>query len=69
MVLCLEDAVEKHREIAIEIITEMVDKFGFKEESQIIIPAICNRMIKLPYAENCKCFGCIILIFSRIFHY
>ena len=54
MVIGLEDTVEKHREMAIEIITEMVNKFGFKEESQIILPAISNRMIKVPYAENCK---------------
>ncbi len=58
MVLRLEDPVEKHREMAIEILTEMVEKFGFKDESQIILPAISNRMIKVPYAENCKYFCC-----------
>ena len=30
----------------------MVEKCGFKEESQIILPAICNRMCKTPYPES-----------------
>jgi hypothetical protein len=56
LVICLEDQVEKNREIAIEILTEMVEKTGFKEESQIILPAISNRMLKTPYPESCKYF-------------
>ena len=32
----------------------LIEKCGFKEESQIILPAICNRMSKTPYPENCK---------------
>ena len=51
LVICLEDQVEKNRELSIEIISSMVEKAGFKEESQIILPAIANRMIKTPYAE------------------
>jgi hypothetical protein len=62
LVICLEDQVEKNRELSIEIIQGMVEKCGFKEESQIILPAIANRMIKTPYAEGCK-----FLRFSRIF--
>ena len=54
LVLSLEDSVEKHREIAIEILTDMIERFGFKEESQIILPAIAARMSKIPYAELCK---------------
>ena len=54
LVLCLEDTVEKHRETSIEILTSMIERFGFKEESQIILPAIANRMSKTPYAEVCK---------------
>lgn len=29
----------------------MIERFGFKEESNIILPAIAARMIKTPYAE------------------
>jgi hypothetical protein len=58
LVIGLEDQVEKNREISIDIITEMVEKCGFKEESQIILPAIASRMIKTPFTEPCK------LIFS-----
>jgi len=51
LVICLDDQVEKNREISIEIITEMVEKVGFLEESQIILPSIANRMIKTPFSE------------------
>lgn len=47
----MEDQVEKNRELSIEIITGMVEKCGFKEEAQIILPAISARMIKTPFAE------------------
>lgn len=30
---------------------EMIEHAGFKEEAQIIIPAVANRMSKLPFAE------------------
>ena len=33
IVLCLEDQVEKNREISIEIISLMIEKVGFKDES------------------------------------
>ena len=56
LVICLEDQVEKNREIAIEIITLMVEQAGFLEESQIILPAIASRMIKTPFTEPCKLF-------------
>lgn len=52
LVLCLEDQVEKNREISIEIIQSMVEKVGFREESQIILPAIAARMGKMPYPEQ-----------------
>ena len=51
MVISLEDQIEKNREITIEILTKAIEKVGFKEESQIILPAIANRMCKVPYAE------------------
>ena len=49
--------MEKNREMSIEIISGMVEKCGFKEEAQIILPAIASRMIKTPYAEPCKLFN------------
>ena len=51
LVISLEDQIEKNREITIEILTKAIEKVGFKEESQIILPAIANRMCKVPYAE------------------
>lgn len=54
VVLCLEDQVEKNRELSIEIITQMIEHVGLKDEAQIILPAIAARMEKLPYAETCK---------------
>jgi hypothetical protein len=53
-VLCLEDQVEKNREMAIEIMSTMVGYCGFKEESAIILPAIAARMNKNPFPEPCK---------------
>lgn len=32
----------------------MTERVGLKEESQILLPAIANRMNKIPYAEQCK---------------
>jgi hypothetical protein len=50
-VLCLEDQVEKNREMTLEILSTCIEKCGFKEESQILLPAISNRMNKFPYPE------------------
>jgi hypothetical protein len=30
----------------------MIEKVGLKDESQIILPSIANRMSKIPYAES-----------------
>jgi len=54
LVICLEDPIEKNRELAIEIVTLAIDKVGLHEEAQIIIPAICKRMNSQPYQEQCK---------------
>ena len=54
LVISLEDQIEKNREITIEIITKAIERVGLKDESQILIPAIANRMSKIPYAEQCK---------------
>lgn len=54
LVIGLEDAIEKHREMAIEIASGCIERVGFKDEAQILLPAIANRMNKLPFAEQCK---------------
>jgi hypothetical protein len=51
LVLCLEDQVEKNREMTIEMITTVTERCGLKEESNILLPAIANRMKKIPYSE------------------
>jgi len=51
LVLCLEDQVEKNRELAIEIMSTMVEHVGLKDESQMILPAVAARMSKIPFAE------------------
>lgn len=54
LVLSLEDQIEKHREMTIEILTTFVERVGLKEEAQILLPAVANRMNKLPFIETCK---------------
>ena len=51
LVISLEDQIEKNRELTIEILTKAIERVGLKDESQIILPAIANRMCKIPYAE------------------
>lgn len=54
LVLSLDDQIEKHREMSIEIISTFIERVGLKDESQILLPAIANRMNKIPFAESCK---------------
>lgn len=54
LVISLDDQVEKNREITIEILTKVIERVGLKDESQILLPAIANRMNKIPFAEQCK---------------
>ena len=49
LILCLEDQVEKNRELSIEILTTVIEKCGFEEEAQILLPAVANRMNKNPF--------------------
>lgn len=37
--------------MTIEIITTMTERTGLKEEANILLPAIANRMKKVPFAE------------------
>lgn len=60
--ISLDDQIEKNRELTIEILTKFIERTGFKEESQILLPAIANRMNKIPFAEQCKLFS--INVFS-----
>ena len=54
LVLCLEDQIEKNREVSLEMLTTCLEHCGFKEEAQIILPAVCKRMNATPYPEPCK---------------
>jgi len=54
-IICLDDQIEKNREVAIDIMTKAVERCGLKDEAQILLPAIAKRMNKLPYPEQCKC--------------
>jgi len=52
LVITLDDQIEKNRELSIEIITTMIERIGLKDEAQVIIPAICNRLNKTPFPET-----------------
>ena len=54
LVISLDDQVEKNREITIEILTKVIERVGLKDESQILLPAIANRMNKIRFAEQYK---------------
>lgn len=54
LVIGLDDQIEKNREYCIEIFTKMIERVGLKDEAQILIPAICNRLNKNPFPEPCK---------------
>lgn len=51
LIMTLEDQIEKNRELAIEIMSKAVERVGLKEEAQILLPAISNRMNKIPFNE------------------
>eukprot|EP00347_Sterkiella_histriomuscorum_P014258 403361569 len=52
LIIVLEDQTEKNRELSIDIIQNMTEKFGLKEEAQILLPAIAARMNNIPYPEQ-----------------
>ena len=52
--IALEDQIEKNRELSIEIFTKMIERVGLKEEAQILLPAIANRLNKTPFPEPCQ---------------
>lgn len=51
LVMIYDDKFEKHRQLAIDITTQLIERFDLQDEAQIIIPGICARMHKMPYAE------------------
>jgi hypothetical protein len=53
-VIALEDQIEKNRELSIEIFTKCIERVALKEEAQMLLPAIANRLNKQPFPEPCK---------------
>lgn len=51
LVISLEDQIEKNRELAIEIMSKATERVGLKDEAGLILPAVANRMNKVPFAE------------------
>ncbi len=52
----LEDPIEKHREITINIIDKLLDEINFEDKIllSMLILSIINRLNKIPFAETCK---------------
>lgn len=51
--------------MSIEIFTKMIERVGLKEEAQILLPAIANRLNKTPFPEPCKLASDSLIDFSR----
>lgn len=51
LVLIYDDKIEKLREFAINITSQLVERFELQEEAQVIIPGIVARMNKIPFPE------------------
>lgn len=45
------DEVEKHREFAIQIAKQIIERIGFDEEGLMMVPAIISRIDKSPFPE------------------
>ena len=54
----LEDPIEKHREITINIIDKLLDEINFEDKIllSMLILSIINRLNKIPFPETCKWF-------------
>ena len=52
----LEDPIEKHREITINIFEKLLDEINFEDKIllSMLILCIISRLNKIPFAENCK---------------
>lgn len=54
----LEDPIEKHREMTIELISKLLDQIAFEDKVllSMLIISINSRVEKIPFAEQCKIF-------------
>ena len=52
----LEDPIEKHRELTINIIEKILDEINFEDKVilSMLILYIISRLNKIPFAETCK---------------
>ena len=52
----LEDPIEKHREMTINIFDKLLDEINFEDKIllSMLILCIISRLNKIPFAETCK---------------
>ena len=52
----LEDPIEKHREMTINIFEKLLDEINFEDKLllSMLILCIISRLNKIPFPENCK---------------
>ena len=52
----LEDPIEKHREMTINILEKLLDEINFEDKIllSMLIISIISRINKIPFAETCK---------------
>ena len=53
----LEDPIEKHREMTINILEKLLDEINFEDKIllSMLIISIISRLNKIPFPETCKC--------------
>ena len=54
----LEDPIEKHREMTINLLDKLLDEINFEDKIllSMLIISITSRINKIPFAETCKFF-------------
>ena len=52
----LEDPIEKHREMTINIFDKLLDEINFEDKVilSMLILSIISRLNKIPFSETCK---------------
>ena len=52
----LEDPIEKHREMTINILEKLLDEINFEDKIllSMLIISIISRLNKIPFPETCK---------------
>ena len=55
----LEDPIEKHREMTINLLDKLLDEINFEDKIllSMLIISITSRINKIPFAETCKFFN------------